>query len=95
MAASSLRVLTAAALVAAIALAPVAQARDWHRGGGYRGGWHGPVHRGGNAAGAAIIGGLIGLGVGAAIASGGGAPPPAYYGAPGYYAPPPAVYYGY
>jgi hypothetical protein len=38
---------------------------------------------GGNAAGAAIIGGIIGLGVGAAIASHG------YYAAP-----PPPVYYG-
>jgi len=49
-------------------------------------------------AGAAIVGGLVGLGVGAAIASGGYyAPPPVYYGPPpGYYAPPPpAVYYGY
>ena len=48
----------------------------------------------------AILGGIIGLGVGAAIASNGyyAAPPPAvYYGspAPSYYAPPPPVYYGY
>ena len=65
----------------------------------------GDVFRHGNAAGAAIIGGLVGLGLGAAIASNGG-----YYGAPGYYAPPysyygpppayyspvpPPVYYGY
>ena len=45
-------------------------------------------HHRGNNAGAAIIGGLIGLGVGAAIASGGyyAPPPPVYYGAPpGYY----------
>lgn len=91
----SFRFLAAATFATAIALAPAVQARDWHHGGGYRGGWHGP-QRHGNAAGAAIIGGLIGLGVGAAIASGGrSAPPPAYYGAPGYYAPPPAVYYGY
>jgi hypothetical protein len=87
-----LRVAIAAALVAGMALAPVAQARDWHggRGGyGYRGGGgHFPV-------GAAVVGGLIGLGVGAAIA-GSGPPPPVYYGPPGYYgAPPPAVYYGY
>jgi hypothetical protein len=62
-------------------------AGNYHRGGG------------GNAAGAAIIGGIIGLGVGAAIASHGyyGAPPPVYYGSPPayYYAPPPPVYYGY
>ena len=66
-------------------------------------------HNSGNAAGAAIIGGLVGLGLGAAIASSGG-----YYGCPGYYArllraaiqllraasayytpAPPPVYYGY
>src|SRR5579863_7554369 len=87
------RLMTAAALAAALAMAPAAQARDGRGHGGYRG------HGGGNAAGAAIVGGLIGLGLGAAIASQGGypAPPPAYYGPPpGYYAPPPpAVYYGY
>ena len=49
-----------------------------------------------------IVGGIIGLGVGAAIASNGyngyyAPPPPVYYGAPPpyYYAPPPPVYYGY
>jgi len=91
--------LGAAALVASLALAPAAHADRWH---GHRGYYH---HNGGNAAGAAIVGGLLGLGLGAAIASGGG-----YYGYPGYYAtpysyyaPPPAyytpapppVYYGY
>lgn len=45
-----------------------------------------------NNAAPAIIGGLIGLGIGAAIA-GSTPPPPAYYGpAPAYY-PPPAAYY--
>ena len=47
--------------------------------------------------GAGIIGGIVGLGVGAAIASNGyyAPPPPVYYGYPyGYYTPPP-VYYGY
>jgi hypothetical protein len=95
MIASSLRFFIAAAMVTALAVAPVAQARDWHDHG--RGGYRGD-YRHHNNAGAAIIGGLIGLGVGAAIASGGyAAPPPAYYApAPGYYAPPPpAVYYGY
>ncbi len=69
-----------------------------------------PAQARGNAA-PAIIGGLIGLGIGAAIAGsaqpppyGYQAPPPAYYPPPpGYYAPPPqyyappppAVYYGY
>ena len=92
-----LRLLTAAVLVGFVA-APLAQARDWHdRGRGWDRGrdWDRGHH--GGAAGAAIIGGIIGLGVGAAIASQGGyaPPPPAYYGAPSYYAPPPAVYYGY
>ncbi|HEX3953105.1 MAG TPA: hypothetical protein VHW90_06005 [Stellaceae bacterium] len=91
------RVITAALLAVTLATAPVAQARDWHGRGGYHGGYRGGHGHG--AAGAAIVGGLIGLGLGAAIASGGGypAPPPAYYGPrPGYYAPPPpAVYYGY
>jgi hypothetical protein len=88
--------LTTAVLVG-LTLAPIAQARDWHdRGrGDYGRRDYGHHHGGGEAA---VIGGLIGLGLGAAIASQGGyaAPPPAYYGAPrGYYAPPPAVYYGY
>jgi hypothetical protein len=98
------RVLGTAVLVASLALGPAAHAEHWHGGGwGHGGGnWH---HNNGNAAGAAIIGGLVGLGLGAAIASGGG-----YYGSPGYYAPPysyygpppayyvpapPPVYYGY
>jgi len=82
-----------AVLIAGLATAPVTRAdnRHWHGGRG--------EHHGNNVA-PAIIGGLIGLGVGAAIASGGYgyyAPPPVYYGPPrGYYAPPPpAVYYGY
>jgi hypothetical protein len=94
---SRARLLGTAALVAGLAIAPAVHAERWH-GRDYH-------HHGGNAAGAAIIGGLVGLGVGAAIASGGG-----YYGAPGYYAPPygyygppsgyytpapPPVYYGY
>jgi hypothetical protein len=92
------RILTAA-LITGLALAPAAaHAEDWHHGGHGR-----DYHRGGgNAAGAAIIGGIVGLGLGAAIASNsyGGyyaPPPPVYYGPPaGYYAPPPpAVYYGY
>jgi hypothetical protein len=89
------RLLSTAALVAGLALAPAAHAARWH--GGY---YH---HGGSGAAGAAIIGGLVGLGVGAAIASSGGyapgyyAPPYSYYGPPpAYYTPPPpAVYYGY
>jgi len=88
------RAVIAAALLASMTCAPLAQARDWDRGGGRGGGYHGYEHRGGGGAGAAIIGGLIGLGIGAAIYS--SRPPPAYYGYPyGYYAPPPPVYYGY
>lgn len=86
----TIRVVTALLFAGLLAVAP-AQARDWHDRGDYR-------HRGGGGGGAAIAAGLIGLGVGAAIASGGyRAPPPAYYGPPpGYYTPPPpAVYYGY
>ena len=81
----------ALAATALTAAAP-AEAQRW---GGYRGGYHGYHggygYRGGNVAGAAILGGLVGLGVGAAIADSrrpygyGG---PGYYGAPGYYAGP-------
>ena len=83
------RFLLTAVVVAGLAMAPSVRAEEWHG--------HGhPYHHHGNNA--AIIGGLIGLGVGAAIASGGYyPPPPVYYGPPpGYYTPPPpAVYYGY
>jgi len=77
-------------------LAPAAHAAERHHS------WHGRYdHHGGNGAavGAAIAGGIIGLGLGAAAASNGYyyyAPPPVYYGYPGYYyTPPPPVYYGY
>ena len=71
----SIRVVTAATLAASLAMASAVHARDWHD--HDRGGWHGDHHHGGGAD-AAVIGGLIGLGIGAAIASGGyGAPPPA------------------
>lgn len=91
-------VLVAAALAACLVTAPLAHAdpHDWHghgdrhARGDWRGGnpgWHGDWHRhdGGNAAAAAILGGLAGLGLGAAIA-----------GSPAY-APPPVAYppYGY
>ena len=78
------------ALVASLAIAPAAHADQWRSGWGYGyGGYHN--HHRSNPAAAAIIGGLVGLGVGAAIASGGGyyAPPP------GYYAPAPGPYSGY
>ena len=93
-----MRVLITAVLLG-VAIAPVALARDWRGQRGDYGRDYRHDRRGGGNAGAAIIGGLLGLGLGAAIASQGGyaAPPPAYYGAPpGYYAPPPpAVSYGY
>jgi hypothetical protein len=59
------------------------------RGGGYHGGYYGRGGYGyrGNVAGAAVVGGLVGLGVGAAIAS------RPYYGYGGYYGYP--AYYGY
>ena len=79
--------LTAVAFSAALALAPAAHADDWHHGGWHRGG-------DGAAVGAAIAGGIIGLGLGVAAASNPYnsyyAPPPVYYGYPYsyYYAPP-------
>jgi hypothetical protein len=99
---SSIRSLIAATLAVGLAIVPAAQADDWH-GHGY-GGYHGygygsgHYHGYGYGAGAAVAGGLIGAGVGAAIASGAYAapPPPVYAPPPGYYypPPPPAVYYG-
>jgi len=77
-------------VVAGLSIVPGVHAEYWHG--------HGHPNHHGNNAGAAIVGGSIGLGIGAAIASRGyyAPPPPVYYGAPpGYYAPPPAVYYGY
>ena len=90
-----LRAITAAALVAGLALAPAAQARDWHHGGwDGDGDWHGDGggyrHHGGGDVGAAIGAGIIGFALGAAAASS-----QPYYAPPTYYAPPPAVYYGY
>jgi len=75
----------AAAVLAAgtvgVAAAP-AQARSWHHGyHHWRGGWH---H---DNTGVAIGAGILGLGIGAAIAS--ADRPDYYYGYDGYYAPPP------
>ena len=75
--------LAATALTAAVP----ADAQRWGRG------WHG--HRGGgNVAGAAVLGGILGLGVGAAIASNNRNRyyDRGYYNG-GYYAPPPVAYY--
>jgi len=109
---SVIKGIVAASLLAGttVAAAAPAEAQRWHGGGHYRGygGYHGGWHRGGVSTGTAVAAGLLGLGVGAAIASsdrgpgyyGGGyyappppPPPPAY----GYYyaPPPPPVYYGY
>ena len=90
------KLLAAGALAASLtAVSPAAHADRWHH---YR------YYNNGNAAGAAIVGGLVGLGLGAAIASGNGDYGwPYYYSPYGYYTPPPAyytpapppVYYGY
>ena len=85
-----------AVALAATALTASAPA-DAQRYGGYHG-YHGGGYRGGNVAGAALLGGIVGLGVGAAIADShrgyyyGG---PRYYGGynGGYYGPP--AYHGY
>lgn len=78
------------AIAAATLIAGTAPAADAQR---YYGGYHGYYHRGGiGAGGAAVLGGLVGLGIGAAIAS----DHPRYYGAPGYYygpGPAPRGYY--
>lgn len=77
--------------LAATALVTAAPADAQRWGGGWGGGRH--WHRGGDATGAAIVGGILGLGVGAAIAS---SNRPAYYDRGYYYAPPPpppAYYY--
>ncbi|HXH14861.1 MAG TPA: hypothetical protein VNJ10_01885 [Sphingomonas sp.] len=84
----------ALAATALTAAAP-ADAQRWGRGyGGYR------HHGGGNAAGAAVLGGILGLGVGAAIASSNnrnrGYYDDGYYRGPpprAYYAPPVRTYY--
>ena len=66
-----IRLLTTAVLVAGLGIAPAVHAQHWHGGGNnyHHGGGNYHHGGGGNAAGAAIIGGIIGLGVGAAIAS--------------------------
>jgi hypothetical protein len=94
------RGVTAAALIAGLAVptfaltAPSAQAQNWHRGGG----WHGGYGYYGPGPGVAIASGLLGLAVGAAVGSVlappvYAAPPPVYYAPPsGYYAAPPVIY---
>jgi hypothetical protein len=81
------KALTAAAIAltlggAAVATATPAAAQGWH-GGYYHGGWH----RGGWGPGAAVGAGILGLAVGASLAS------PHYYAPAPYYGP--AYGYGY
>ncbi|MDF0486864.1 hypothetical protein PX554_01880 [Sphingomonas sp. H39-1-10] len=81
------------ALAATALTAAMPAEAQWR--GGYRGyrGYHG-WHRGGDATGAALLGGIVGLGVGAAIASNNRGYDRGYYDGPrGYYAGPPAYYY--
>lgn len=83
-------VLIAALLLAGSTALP-AQARPYRH--EYNRSYH-RHHGGGGAVAAGIIGGLVGLGLGAALA-GSAPPPPVYYQPPGYYyPPPPPVYYG-
>ena len=93
---------TAAALaLAATTLGAVAPAEAQWRGGGYRGhygghygGYGGHYYRGGRT-GAAVGAGILGLAVGAALASSGPRGGYYYQPAPRYYAPPPPPVYGY
>ena len=73
----------------AITVSAPAEAQRWH-GGGYR-----HYNRGGDTAGAAILGGIVGLGVGAAIASSNNRYYDRGYYNGGYYAPPPRRSYYY
>ena len=91
------RLLIAAPVLAAMAVAPAVAKADWHGRGGYGGGYYQqaprgyyPHHRehGGDWAGAALAAGIIGLGVGAIVANS----QPAYAYPPTYYAPPPVYY---
>lgn len=79
-----------AVALAATVFTASAPAEAQRYGGGYRGGYHGGHgYRGGNVAGAALLGGIVGLGVGAAIADN----HRGYYGyGPGHYGP---AYRGY
>ncbi len=95
---SVIKGIVAASLLAGatVAAAAPAEAQRWHGGRGYYHGGYGGWHRGGVSTGTAVAAGLLGLGVGAAIASSDRGP--GYYGG-GYYAPPPppppAYGYGY
>jgi hypothetical protein len=98
--AAGMAALTFGGAVAAAALPSAAEARDWHGGygyGGYRGGYGyrgdwGRHHHGNDAAAAAVVAGVAGLALGAALSSNNrvyydrGYYDRGYYGyAPGYY----------
>ncbi len=92
---SVIKGIVAASLLAGATVAATApaEAQRWHGGGGYyHGGYHDGWHRGGVSTGTAVAAGLLGLGIGAAIASSDRGP--GYYDG-GYYAPPPPPAYGY
>lgn len=81
--AAAMAAVTFGGAVATAALPSAAQARDWHGGYRYYGGYH---HHRGDAAGAALVAGVAGLAIGAALAD-----RPHYYRsyayAPAYYPP--------
>jgi len=66
--AAGMAALTFGGAVAMAALPTAAEARDWHGGYRYYGGYH---HHHGDAAGAALVAGIAGLAIGAALADGG------------------------
>jgi hypothetical protein len=73
--AAGMAALTFGGAVAAAAIPATADAREWHGGGGhgYRGGYGGyGGYRGHNNNGAALVAGIAGLAIGAALADGGG-----------------------
>ncbi|WP_297692002.1 hypothetical protein [Phenylobacterium sp.] len=81
--AAAMAAVTFGGAVATAALPTAAEARGFHGGGFHHGGFRGDFHRHGDFAGAALLGGVAGLAIGAALADrpyyGG------YYG--GYYGP--------
>lgn len=96
--AAGMAALTFGGAIATAALPSVASAREWRGGYGYRGGWDrgrdwDHHHRGNDAAAAAVVAGIAGLAIGAALSDN---HPRGYYNngyySSGYYAP---GYYDY